>query len=52
MQAAIFRSLLTLTLISLSSISYGASVSVKWTGKVPTIDTPQNVTLNDNEKVT
>ena len=51
MQAAISRSLLILTLLPLTFTSYGASVSVKWIGRVPTTDTPQNVSLKDNAKV-
>ena len=51
MQTAISRSLLILILLPLTSTSYGASVSVKWTGRVPTMDTPHNVTLKENTEV-
>ncbi|MFV8458255.1 hypothetical protein ACNO5M_24580 [Vibrio owensii] len=52
MQTAISRILLIFTLLSLTSTAYGASVSVKWIGRVPTIDTPKNVTLKDDGTVT
>ncbi|WP_455291454.1 hypothetical protein [Vibrio parahaemolyticus] len=52
MQTTIFRTLLILTLLFLTSTAYSASVSLKWIGRVPFIDTPKNVTLTDDGAVT
>lgn len=47
MQATTLKSLIVICSILLSPLPYASSVSINWYGKIPIIDMPENLTINN-----